>query len=131
MKILINSLVIVLLGLSPIFAAEAKQTSDVTSLYHLANILGVEASQAQIETTIKKTNRQHYTDFVDLINAAREIGLDLQERRLNYEQLLAFKTPVIAHLRTPFDDRDASEVDAAVGHFIVVEYTNKKWVRLF
>ena len=131
MKILINSLLIVLLGLSPAFAAEAKQTSDVTSLYHLANILGGEVSQSQIKATLKKTNRYRVADSADIIDAAKKIGLELQERSLNYEQLLAFRTPVIAHLRTPFDDGNAPKMDATNGHFIVVEYANKKWVRLF
>lgn len=131
MKILITSLLILLLILSPVFAAEDKQTSDVTSLYHLANILGVEVSLAQIEDTFKNADEHRLDDFEDIIDAAKVIGLELQERSLNYEQLLAFKTPVIAYLRTTFDDRDASEVDATAGYFIVVEYTNKKWARLF
>ncbi len=139
MKILITPLLIVLLGLSPVFAAEDKQASDVTSLYHLANILGVEASLAQIETTFKKTNGQRYADFAGLISTAKEIGLELQERSLNYEQLLAFKTPVIAHLRTTFEDENPAKpditaghfIDVPAGHFIVVEYANKKWVRFF
>lgn len=131
MKILINSLLIVLLGLSPVFAAEAKQTSDVTSLYHLANILGGEMSQAQIKATFKRTNRHRVADFADITDAAKEIGLELQERSLNYEQLLAFRTPVIAHLRTTFEDENLAKPDITAGHFIVVEYTNKKWVRLF
>ena len=131
MKVLISTLFIVLLVLPLTFAAEEKQASDVTSLYHLANILGVEASQWRIEATFRKANQYRVADFAGIINAAKEIGLELQEHRLNYEQLLAFKTPVIAHLRTTFDDKNASEFEATNGHFIVVEYTNKKWVRLF
>lgn len=131
MKVLISTLFIVLLVLPLTFAAEDKQASDVTSLYHLANILGVEASQWRIEATFKKANQYRVADFAGIINAAKEIGLKLQEHRLSYEQLLAFKTPVIAHLRTTFDDKNASEFEATNGHFIVVEYTNKKWVRLF
>ena len=131
MKVLISTLFIVLLVLPLTFAAEDKQPSDVTSLYHLANILGVEASQWRIEATFKKANQYRVADFAGIINAAKEIGLELQEHRLSYEQLLAFKTPVIAHLRTTFDDKNASEFEATNGHFIVVEYTNKKWVRLF
>lgn len=131
MKVLISTLFIVLLVLPLTFAAEEKQASDVTSLYHLANILGVEASLWRIEATFKKANQYRVADFAGIINAAKEIGLELQEHRLSYEQLLAFKTPVIAHLRTTFDDKNASEFEATNGHFIVVEYTNKKWVRLF
>ncbi len=131
MKVLISTLFIVLFVLPLTFAAEDKQPSDVTSLYHLANILGVEASLWRIEATLKKTNQYRVANFAGIINAAEEIGLELQERSLSYEQLLAFKTPVIAHLRTTFDDKNASEFEATNGHFIVVEYTNKKWVRLF
>ena len=132
MKILISILFIVLLVLPLTFAAEDEQTSDVTSLYHFANILGVEASLPQIERTLtEKIEAHRVADFADLINAAKEIGLELQERRLNYEQLREFKTPVIAYLRTPFPDENPANVDITAGHFIVVEYTNEKWVRLF
>ncbi len=132
MKVLISALFIVLLVLPLTFAAEDKQTSDVASLYHFANILGVEVSLAQIEGTFtQKVDEHRVADFGGLIDAAKEVGLELQEHSLNYEQLLAFKTPVITHLRTPFDDRNASEVDATAEHFIVVEHANKKWVRLF
>ena len=131
MKVLISTLFIVLLVLPLTFAAEEKQASDVTSLYHLANILGVQVPLWRIEATLKKTNQYRVANFAGITNAAKEIGLELQERSLSYEQLLAFKTPVIAHLRTTFDDKNASEFEATNGHFIVVEYTNKKWVRLF
>ena len=127
MKVLINTFFIVLLLLSPTFAAEGKNSSDVTSLYHLANILGIQVPLARIESTlIEKTDGHRATDFANLIAAAEAIGLELQERTLTYEELQRFKTPVIAHLKTTFED-----VNPANEHFIVVEYANKKWVRLF
>ena len=43
----------------------------------------------------------------------------------------SLKTPIIAHLKTTFEDETPAKADATVGHFIVVEYANKKWVRLF
>ena len=132
MRVLISPLLIALLIFPSAFAAEDKHTSDVTSLYHLANILGIQVSLGQIENTlIQKTEGHHATDFANLIDAAKEIGLELQERNLTYEELQAFKTPVIAHLKTAFEDENPIKTDAAAEHFIVVEHTNKKWVRLF
>ena len=132
MNVLVSTLFIAMLIFPSAFAAEDKHTSDVTSLYHLANILGIQVSLAQIENTlIQKTEEHRVTDFASLIDAAKVIGLELQERNLTYEELQAFKTPVIAHLKTAFEDENPVKADAAVEHFIVVEYTNKKWVRLF
>ena len=132
MKILINALLIVLLILPPAFAVEDKQSSDVTSLYHLAHILGVQVSLEQIENTlIQKTDGHHVADFANLIDAAKEVGLELRERNLNYEELRKFKTPVIAQLKTTFADENPANAIPLHGHFVVVEYTNKKWVRLF
>ena len=132
MKILINVLLITLLILPPAFAAADKQTSDVTSLYHIANILGIQVSLAQTENIfMQKTSEQRVTDFATFIDAAKEIGLELQERNLNYEELRKFKTPVIAHLKTTLADKNPPNVAALPGHFVVVEYMNKKWVRLF
>ena len=127
MKVLTSTLLIALFILPPAFAAEDKHTSDVTSLYHLANILGIQVPLAHIE----KIDGQRDTDFANLIAAAKEIGLELQEQNLNYEQLRKFKTPVIAYLKTPFEAQNVAKTDATVAHFIVVEYANKKWVRLF
>ena len=132
MKVLVISLLIVLLVFPLAFAAEDKQTSDVTSLYHLANILGIQVSLVRIENRlIEKTDGQRVADFAHLIAAAKEIGLELQERNLTYEELRAFKTPVIAHLKAAFADENPAKADATVGHLIVVEYANKKWARLF
>ena len=132
MKVLVSTLLIAMLIFSPAFAAEDKHSSDVTSLYHLANILGVEVSLVQIEDTLtQKTKENRAADFATLIDAAKEVGLDLRERNLNYEQLREFETPVIAFLKTTFDDKNRSETDTTLGHFVVVEYANKKWVRFF
>ena len=132
MKVLIISLLIVLLVVPPAFAAEDKPTSDVTSLYHLANILGIQVSLMQVENVlIQKTEEPHDTDFANLIDTAEEIGLELREHNLTYEELQAFKTPVIAHLKTTFEDENPANADSTAGHFIVVEYANKKWARLF
>ena len=74
MKVL-TSVLIVLLVLPLAFAAEDKQTSDVTSLYHLANILGIQVSLARIENTLIEQAAEHHTvDFANLIDAAKEIS---------------------------------------------------------
>jgi len=132
MKVLVISLLIVLLVFPLAFAAEDKQTSDVTSLYHLATILGIQVSLARIENTfIERTEGHRVADFAHLIAAAKEIGLELRELDLTYEELRKFKTPVIAHLKAAFEAENPAKADATVGHFIVVEYANKKWARLF
>lgn len=132
MKVLVISLLIVLLVVPPAFAAEDKPTSGVTSLYHFANILGVEVSLVQIENTLTpKTDGHRVADFANLIEAAKDIGLELRAHDLTYEELRAFKTPVIAHLKTTFEDENPANADPTAGHFIVVEYANKKWARLF
>ena len=132
MKLLINALLIALLVLPLASAAGDKQTSDVTSLYHLANILGIQVSLVQVENTlIQRTDGHHVADFANLIDAAKEVGLALQERDLNYEELRKFRTPVIAHLKTTFEDENPANAILPHGHFVVVEYTSKKWVRLF
>ena len=62
--------------------------------------MGIQVSLAQIENTlIQKTEEHRVTDFANLIDAAKAIGLELQERNLTYEELQAFKTPVIAYLQ--------------------------------
>lgn len=132
MRVSVISLLIVLLVLPLAFAAEDKQTSDVTSLYHLANILGIQVSLAQIENRlIEQAEGHHITDFANLIDAAKEIRLELQEHKLDYEELRKFKTPVIAYLKTAFEGENPANADITAGHFIVVEYANKKWVRCF
>ena len=132
MKVLISTLFIALLVVPSAFASEDEQSSDVTSLYHFANILGVQVSLEHIENILRhKIEKHHVRDFANLIAAAKEIGLELQERNLTYEELQKFKTPVIAHLKAAFEDENATKADAAVEHLIVVEYTNKKWVRFF
>lgn len=133
MKVSVSTLLIALLMiLPPAFAAADEQTSDVTSLYHLANILGIQVSLARIEDTLTEKSEEHrVAGFATLIDAAKEIGLELQERNLSYEELQKFKTPVIAYLKTTFEDKNPPNADPIAGHFIVVEYTNKKWVRCF
>ena len=131
MKLFVCSLFITLLILSPAFAADDKLASGATSLYHLASLLGFEVSLEQVENTVVEKARGPYVVNFIIINAARKIGIELQERDLNYEQLQALETPVIACLKTTLDDDD-SEADAIViADFIVVESATEKSVGVF
>ena len=131
MKRLACSLFIALLIFSPALAADDKLTSGAASLYHLASILGIEVSLEQVENiVVEKAQGPYVINFV-IIDAARGIGIELQERNLNYDQLQALETPVIACLKTTLDDND-SETDATViADFIVVESATEKAVRVF
>ena len=132
MKLLVCSLFITLLILSTALAADDKLASGATSLYHLASMLGIEVSLKQVENiVVEKAQGPYVVKFV-IIDAARKIGIELQERDLNYEQLQTLETPVIACLKTAFDDEDPSEVDAiAVDDFVVVESATEESVRVF
>lgn len=133
MKVVVNVLLIALLILPPAFAADnSPHACGAVSLYHLANILGIEVELKQTDAALKRKNgRRSIASFAHLIDCARDIGLELQGFKLTYEQLQTFDTPVIAHLKTTFEDENPSAAVSAVGHFIVVEHTTEKWVRIF
>lgn len=131
MKLFVCSLFISLLIFSPAFAADDKLASGAVSLYHLASILGIEASLEQVENIVVEKARGPYILNFVIIDTARRIGIELQERDLNYDQLQALETPVIACLKTTRDDDD-SETDATIiADFIVVESATEKSVRVF
>ncbi|MCY3742082.1 MAG: hypothetical protein OXH00_13790 [Candidatus Poribacteria bacterium] len=117
---------------SPAFAADDKLASGATNLYHFANLLGLEVPLEQVENIVVERAQGPYVVKFVIIDAASRIGIELQERDLNYEQLQALETPVIACLKTAFDDEDPSEVDAiAVDDFVVVESATEESVRVF
>ena len=131
MKLLTCSFLIVLLIIPPTFAAGHKITSGAVSLYHLASLLGLEISLEQVENIVVERAQGPYVVKFVIIDAARQIGIELQERDLNYDQLQALETPVIACLKTAFDDENLSEVDAiAVDDFVVVESATEESVRV-
>ena len=132
MKRLACSLLIGLFILSPAFTAGQKITSGAVSLYHFARILGVEVSLKQVENiVVQKAQAPYVVKFV-VVDAARQIGIELQERSLNYEALQALETPVIAYLKTAFDDENPSEGDTtAIDNFILVESATEESVRVF
>ena len=128
MKHFACSLLIALLILSLALAADDKLASGAVSLYHLASILDIEVSLEQVENIVVEKARGTYVVNFVIIDAAREIGIELQERNLNYEQLQGLETPVIAPLKTGVDD----EADATIiKDFIVVESATEKSVRVF
>lgn len=132
MKLLINIFLIICLLLPTSFAADSKHACGAVSLYHLATLLGIEVSLDKTDTALKeKQGGSRITSFAELINCGKDIGLELQGVKLTYTELQTFQTPVIAHLRTTFDAENPSAANDKVGHFIVVEHTTDKWVRLF
>ncbi|MCY3550545.1 MAG: DUF1573 domain-containing protein [Candidatus Poribacteria bacterium] len=131
MKLFVSILLIALFTLQLSFAVDEKHACGATSLYHLATILGIEVSLDKTDTVLKeKQEGNRVASFAELIDCAKEIGLELQGVKLTYTQMQTFDTPVIAHLKTTFA-KDPSAADGAVGHFVVVEHATPKWVRLF
>lgn len=132
MKLLISIFVIICLLLPTSFAADSKHACGAVSLYHLATLLGIAVSLEKTDTALKeKQGGSRITSFAELIECGKDIGLELQGVKLTYTELQTFQTPVIAHLRATFDAEKPSAADEKVGHFIVVEHTTKKWVRIF
>ena len=138
MKRLACSLLIALL-ISASALAEPKhqffgsnQTSAVTSLHHLANILGIEVSREHVRNVLRQKSNGHRTpNSIILINTAREFGLELLEQNLNYTHLQLLKTPAIVPLKQAFDEENPSANAIILGYFIVVEEATEKWVRIF
>ena len=128
MKHFACSLLIAPLILLPALAADDKLASGAASLYHLASILDIEVSLEQVENIVVEKARGPYVVNFVIIGTAREIGIELQERNLNYEQLQALETPVIAPLKTTFDEEADTTI---IKDFIVVESATEKSVRVF
>lgn len=132
MKLLISTFLIICLLLPTSLDAESKHACGAVSLYHLATLLGIEVSLKNTDTALKeKQGESRITSFAELIDCSQAIGLELQGVKLTYTELQTFQTPVIAHLRMPFDAKNRSAADDPVGHFIVVEAATDKWVRFF
>ena len=132
MKLFVCSLFITLLILSPVFAADDNLASGATSLYHLASMLGIEVSLEQVENIVVERAQGPYVVKFVIIEVASRIGIELQELDLNYKELQALETPVIAYLKTSFDTENPSEADTtAIDDFVVVESATEKSVRVF
>ncbi|RKU22303.1 hypothetical protein C6500_04615 [Candidatus Poribacteria bacterium] len=138
MKRLACSFLIALLVSAPAFAEPkhrifgSNHTSAVTSLHHLANVLGIEVSRNHVKNILIQTAKGDRTpNSIILINTAREIGLELLEQNLNYTHLQLLETPAIVSLKKGFDDENPSANSMILGNFIVVEEATEKWVRIF
>ena len=132
MKRFACSLLIALLIPAPAFAVNDSLTSGTVSLHHFANTLGFEVSLEQIENLLtQKAQEDRILDSVTLINAAKELGLELQVQNLTYKHLQLLETPVIVPLKKAFDDENPSANSTTIGLFIVVEEATEKWVRIF
>lgn len=133
MKLSVCSLFIVLLVLPPVLVADDTLTSGAASLHHFASILGIEVSLEEVaDAVVQKAQGPYVVNFV-IIDAARGIGIELQERDFNYDQLQTLETPIIACLKAAFDAEIPSEIDdtTAVADFMVVESATEKSVRVF
>ena len=133
MKLFVSILLIALFMLQLSFAVDEKYACGATSLYHLATILGIEVSLDKTDAALQeKKEGSRVASFTEIIDCAKEIGVELRGVKLTYEQLRQFNTPVIVHLKTSFEDENPSAADSSkVGHLIVVEHTTDKWVRIF
>ena len=138
MKRFACSLLIAWLIASPVLAVPrhqffgSNQTSAVTSLHHLANVLGIEVSREHVKNILRQKSKGHGPpDSIILINTAREIGLELLEQKLNYTHLQSLETPAIVPLKQAFDDENLRADAIVLGYFIVVEEATEKWVRIF
>ena len=92
MKRFACSLLIALLIPAPAFAVNDSLTSGTVSLHHFANTLGFEVSLEQVENILtQKAQEDRILDSVTLINAAKELGLELQVQNLTYKHLQLLK----------------------------------------
>ena len=107
-------------------------TCGAASIYNLARILGIEVELAGTDDALKQQNGERLVNnFKELVAAAKDIGIELQGVKLTYKHLQKLDTPIIAHLKTTFEDDNPSDVGSSTGHFIVVEHATNKWVRIF
>lgn len=110
----------------------SNQTSGVTSLHHLANVLGIEVSREHVKHVLRQEAKAHRSpNSIILINTARKLGLELLEQNLNYTHLQLLETPAIVPLKQAFDAENPSTNAITLGNFIVVEEATEKWVRIF
>jgi ABC-type bacteriocin/lantibiotic exporter with double-glycine peptidase domain len=113
-------------------AADTPHTCGAASLYNLARILGIEVELEETDDALKQNNgKRLVNNFAELVASAKDIGIELQGVKLTYKHLQEFDTPIIAHLKTTFENDNPSESGSSNGHFIVVEHAAENWVRIF
>lgn len=132
MKFIVNILLIFLTLTHVYVAAETPHTCGAESLYNLAQILGIEVELKETDDDLKQQSGKHLVNnFKELAASAKDIGIELQGVKLTYKHLQEFDTPIIAHLKTTFEDDNPSKAGSSIGHFIVVEHAAENWVRIF
>ena len=138
MKRLAGYLLIALFISAPVLAEPrhrffgSNHTSAVTSLHHLATVLGIEVSWEHVKNIlIQEAKGVRSPNSIILMNTAKEMGLELLEQNLNYTHLQLLETPAIVPLKKPFDDESLPANAVTLGYFIVVEEATEKWVRIF
>lgn len=132
MKFIVHIWLLFLMLIPTFVAADTPHTCGSVSLYNFAQILGIEVKLEETDDALKqKSQKRLVNNFAELVASAKDIGIELQGVKLTYKQLHKFDTPIIAHLKTTFEDDNPSESSSAIGHFIVVEHATEKWVRIF
>lgn len=132
MKFIIYTWLLFLMLIPTFLAADPPHTCGAASLYNLAQILGIEVELEETDDALKQKNRKRpVNNFAELVASAKDIGIELQGVKLTYKHLQEFDTPIIAHLKTTFEDDNPSEAGSSIGHFIVVEHAAENWVRIF
>lgn len=132
MKFIVYIWLLFLMLIPTFLAADTPHTCGAASLYNLARILGIEVELEETDDALKQNNgKRLVNNFAELVASAKDIGIELQGVKLTYKQLQELDTPIIAHLKTTFEDDNPSESGSSIGHFIVVEHAAENWVRIF
>ncbi|MYB66450.1 DUF1573 domain-containing protein [Candidatus Poribacteria bacterium] len=132
MKFIVNIWLLLLMLIPTFLAADTPHTCGAASLYNLARILGIEVELEETDKALKKPDgKSLVNNFAELVASAKDLGIELQGVKLTYKHLQTFDTPIIAHLKTTFEDENPSESGSSIGHFIVVEHAAENWVRIF
>ena len=113
MKYFVYIWLLFLMLISTFVAADTPPTCGAASLYNLAQILGIEVELEDTDDALKEKNGNSrvVTNFVELIAGAKDIGIELQGVVLTYKHLQTFNTPIIAHLKTTFEDTEQVDSD--------------------
>ena len=132
MKFIVNIWLLLLILIPTFLAADIPHTCGAASLYNLARILGIEVELEETDKALKQPDgKSLVNNFAELVASAKDLGIELQGVKLTYKHLQTFRTPIIAHLKTTFEDENPSESGSSIGHFIVVEHASENWVRIF
>ena len=105
MKFFVYIWLLFLMLIPTFLAADTSHTCGAASLYNFARILGIEVELEETDDTLKQNNEKRLVNnFAELAASAKNIGIELQGVKLTYKHLQEFETPIIAHLKTTFED---------------------------